>query len=82
MFAMQPKELDNVFLERVLGVFVPNLVIILVNACPTRSCEDSPRLLAKCPMLFLDQSQRPFQLPFALVKLLPLFIVSLNLLAK
>ena len=52
MFAMQPKALDNIFVERVLGVFVPNLVIILVNARPTRSCEDSPRLFQKCPMLF------------------------------
>ena len=78
MFPIQPKALDSVFLERVLGVFVPNLVILLVNTRPTRSCEDSLRLFPKCPMLFLDQSQTPF----ALVKLLPIFRVSLNSLAK
>ena len=53
MFAMQPKALDSVFVERVLGVFVPNLVM---TPCQTlaqaRSCEESPRLFPKCPMLF------------------------------
>ena len=41
MFAMQSKELDSVFVEQVLGVFVPNLVILLVNARPTRSCNNN-----------------------------------------
>ena len=35
MFALQPKALDSVFVERILGVFVPNLVILLVNARPS-----------------------------------------------
>ena len=52
MFAMQPNALDSVFVERVLGVFVPNLGILHVNARPTRSCEDSSRVFPKCPMLF------------------------------
>ena len=34
MFAMQPEALHSVFVERVLGVFVPNLVRLLVNARP------------------------------------------------
>ena len=34
MFALQPKALHSVFAELVLGVFVPNLFILLVNARP------------------------------------------------
>ena len=58
MFAIQPKALDSVFVERVLGVFVPNLVMLLVNTSPTRSCEDSPGLFPKCPMLFGTRVKR------------------------
>ena len=32
---MYPKALDSVFVEGFLGVFVPNVVIILVSARPT-----------------------------------------------
>ena len=77
MFAMQSKELDSVFVERVLGVFVPNLVILLVNARPTRSCEDSPRLFPNAQYFFGPESK-----VVCASKTSPHFIVSLNSLAK
>ena len=77
MFVMRPKaldRLDSVFVGRVLGVFVPNLVILL-NVRPSQSCEDSAYSNAQC---FFG----PIRTPFALVKLLSISIVSLNSLAK
>ena len=50
MFVMRPKaldRLDSVFVARVLGIFVPNLVILL-NVRPSQSCEDSAYTNAQC----------------------------------